>query len=213
MAASTQVSGSRTASRAKRRQQLITATIRCISKRGLGGTTMAEVAREAGLSQGIVNLHFQSKENLLNQTLQYLADEYEELFRKVLADSGPGAADKLLALMLHDLKPSICDRKKLAVWFAFWGEVKAVPKYQKICAEYNNGYDEVMSGLCKQIIEEGGYQDVTAIEVCDALSSMTDGLWLSCLISPKTWDRVAAVSAVKTYLRAVFPGHYEQLQR
>ena len=211
MPAIAQLPGSRTASREKRRQQLITATIKCISKRGLGGTTMAEVAKEAGLSQGIVNLHFQRKENLLNQTLQFLADEYEDLFRKALANSGPGAADNLLALMQHDLKPSICDRKKLAVWFAFWGEVKAVPKYQKICAEYNKGYDEVMTDLCEQVIAEGDYKNVSATDVCEALSAMTDGLWLSCLISPKTWNREAALSAVNTYLKGVFPDHYSQL--
>ena len=41
-----------------------------------GGTTIATVAREAGLSQGIINLHFQTKERLLTETLRYLADEY-----------------------------------------------------------------------------------------------------------------------------------------
>jgi TetR/AcrR family transcriptional repressor of bet genes len=211
MPATAPIASQRTASREKRRRQLITATIKCISQRGLGSTTMAEVAKEAGLSQGIVNLHFQSKENLLNQTLQYLADEYEELFKKALAVSGPGAAEKLLALMQHDLKPSICDRKKLAVWFAFWGEVKAVPNYQKICAEYDQGYDDVITELCEEIIAEGNYREISAKEVCDALSSMTDGLWLSCLINPKTWDRAAALAAVRTYLRAVFPGHYQNI--
>lgn len=210
MPATAQLPNSRTASRERRRQQLIEATIKCISKRGLGSTTMAEVANEAGLSQGIVNLHFQSKENLFNQTLQFLADEYEDLFRQALAGSGPGAAEKLQALMQHDLKPSICDRKKLAVWFAFWGEVKAVPKYQKICAEYNKGYDKVMTNLCEQVIAEGDYRNVVASDVCDALSAMTDGLWLSCLISPKTWNRETAMRSVNTYLKAVFPDHFKQ---
>ena len=213
MPATAQLTNSRTASREKRRQQLIAATIKCISKRGLGGTTMAEVAKEAALSHGIVNLHFQSKENLLNQTLQFLADEYEYLFRQAFANSGPGAAEKLQALMQHDLKPSICDRKKLAVWFAFWGEVKAVPKYQKICAEYNKGYDEVMTKLCGQLIAEGGYKNVIASDVCDALSAMTDGLWLSCLISPKTWNRETAMRSVNTYLKGVFPDHFNQPQQ
>ena len=77
------VSG-RTASKAARRQQLIEATIKCISKRGMGGTTLGAVAREAGLSQGIVNLHFQSKDNLLNETLRSLADDYKSQFDKTL---------------------------------------------------------------------------------------------------------------------------------
>ena len=55
----------RTAPPAERRRQLIDATIRSVANRGLADTTIATVAREAGLSQGIINLHFQTKERLL----------------------------------------------------------------------------------------------------------------------------------------------------
>ncbi|MBT8077290.1 MAG: TetR family transcriptional regulator C-terminal domain-containing protein [Gammaproteobacteria bacterium] len=198
----------RTESRAKRRRQLINATIRCIARRGLSGTTMGEVARVAGLSQGIVNLHFQSKDNLLTETLRFLSDEYKALFERTLAQSGPGAAEKLLALMQLDLKPSVCDRQKLAVWFAFWGEAKSVPTYQKICDAHDREYDEVMLKLCESIINDGRYKGVNAQQVVDALSSMTDGLWLAALIRPKSWDRHEAFDAVYSYLGAVFPRHY-----
>lgn len=202
-------SSRRTAAKEERRQQLIAATIKCISKKGIGSTTLGDVAQEAGLSQGIVNLHFTSKDNLFNETLRYLAEDYKTQFDNALAKAPPEAAEKLLALMEMDLKPSVCDRQKLAVWFAFWGEVKSVPTYQKICEAYDRGYDEAISGLCREIIEQGEYRDVTAQIVTDALSSMTDGLWLSYLVSPKGFDRDVAMDAVYSYLRAVFPDHYE----
>ena len=88
----TAVKSRRTASKEARRQQLIEATIKCISKKGIGSTTLGDVASEAGLSQGIVNLHFKSKDNLFNETLRYLADEYKSLFEKTLQKAGPGAA-------------------------------------------------------------------------------------------------------------------------
>ncbi len=202
-------SSRRTATREERRQQLIQATIKCISKKGIGSTTLGDVAQEAGLSQGIVNLHFNSKENLFNETLQFLAEDYKSQFENTLEKSGPEAADKLLALMEMDLKPSVCDRQKLAVWFSFWGEVKAVPTYQKICEAYDRSYDEVINGLCQALIDQGEYKNITAQTVTDALSSMTDGLWMSCLVSPKGFDRDVAMDAVYSYLRAVFPEHYE----
>jgi TetR/AcrR family transcriptional repressor of bet genes len=119
--------GRRAIAKARRRQQLIDATIKCISKKGLGSTTLADVAKEAGLSQGIVNLHFDSKDNLLAETLKFLAEEYDQQFMRTLADAPASPASRLLALMQMCLKPAVCDRRKLAVWFAFWGEVKAVP--------------------------------------------------------------------------------------
>jgi TetR/AcrR family transcriptional regulator, transcriptional repressor of bet genes len=198
----------RTLTKERRRQQLIDATIKCISNKGLGSTTLADVAREAGLSQGIVNLHFESKDNLLNETLRYLAEDYDGHFMRTLERSAPCPAAKLLALMEMDLKPSVCDRKKLAVWFAFWGEVKAVSTYQKICADREKKYDDVMIELTAAIIREGNYENVEPDVAANALSSLTDGLWLSCLVNPKTFDREAAFRAITSYLRAVFPDHY-----
>ena len=198
----------RALSKQRRRQQLIDATINCISKKGLGSLTLADVANEAGLSQGIVNLHFNSKDNLLNETLRFLAEDYDAQFMQAVEATSPDAAATLLALMEMDLEPAICDRKKLAVWFAFWGEVKTVPTYQKICAVYNAKYISIMKELSQRIIDEGNYEDVDAQTVTDALSALTDGMWLACLVNPKGFDRGMALKSVAGYLRAVFPEHY-----
>ena len=59
-----------------RKHQLIEATMDCIDKLGLSQTTLARIAERAGISQGNVVFHFQSKEALLEQTLRHLSDEY-----------------------------------------------------------------------------------------------------------------------------------------
>ena len=201
--------GRRTASREQRRQQLIDATMKCIARKGMASATLSDVAKEAGLSQGIVNLHFNSKDNLLTETLRNLADEYKSQFDKALAKSGPGAAEKLLALMEMDLRPSICDRSKVAVWFAFWGEVKSRPTYRKICDESDRYYDAIVEGLCEEIIADGGYKNISAAAVANALTSMTNGFWLSCHISPQSWSRTEAMDGVMSYLRSLFPKHFK----
>ena len=200
----------RTASRELRRQQLIDATMKCIARKGMASATLSDVANEAGLSQGIVNLHFNSKDNLLTETLRFLADEYKTQFDKALTRSGPGAADKLLALMELDVRPSICDRNKIAVWFAFWGEVKSRPTYRKICDESDRHYDEILKDLCAELIAEGSYVNVSAAAVANALTSMTNGFWLSYLISPQNWSRAEAMDTIMGYLRALFPKHYNE---
>ena len=209
MAVSKTAMAGRTATREKRRQQLIDATMKCIARKGMGSTTLGDVAGEAGLSQGIVNLHFESKENLLAETLRYLADEYKTQFDDALAQSGPGPADKLLALMQLDVRPSICNRRKVAVWFAFWSEVRSRPTYRKICDESDRYYDDVVARLCNEIIAEGGYEGISAASIAIALTSMTNGFWLTCLISPQIWDVHVAMDAINGYFRGVFPQHFK----
>lgn len=200
----------RTASRAARRQQLIDATMKCIARKGMGSVTLADVAGEAGLSQGIVNLHFESKDNLLKETLRSLAGEYREKFDRTLRKSKPHAADKLRAIMELDLGPSICNQRKLAVWFAFWGEVKSRPTYRRMCDQWDQLYEEVVAGLCDELIADGDYRNIDAMTVAYGLSSMINGLWLSCLISPQTWDRNNAMAAIMSYLGNAFPEHFKQ---
>jgi len=208
MAANLDKLNRRALSKEVRRRELIDATIKCIARKGLGNTTLADVASEAGLSQGIVNLHFNRKDNLLTETLRSVADEYHEQFMQTLEASGPNPAEQLLALMEMDLRPSICDRQKLAVWFAFFGEVKAVPTYRKICSERNQEYDSIIFDLATAVVEEGNYEEIDARSVADVLFSLTDGMWLSCLVNPETFDRRRSLTTIQHYLRAVFPNHY-----
>ena len=84
----------RTASKEERQLQLIQATIRSVASNGLSDTTMATVANEAGLSQGIINLHFKSKDRLLVETLRYIADEYREVWEKAVAGAGPSPVEQ-----------------------------------------------------------------------------------------------------------------------
>lgn len=200
--------GKRRATREQRRRQLVDATMKCIARRGMSAMTLGDVAKQAGLSAGIVNLHFDSKDNLLSETLKELADEYRARFDQTLEKTAGEPSRQLHAIMELDFKPSICNPQKLAVWFAFWGEVRSQPAYRKICGEFDRYYDRVVAGLCAEIIADGGYTNIRAETAAHALTSMTNGLWLSCLVSPKTWDRREAMTAVMSYLENVFPKHY-----
>ena len=206
--AATAKNAGRTASRERRRGQLIAATMKCIARKGMSSTSIGDVAKEAGLSQGIVNLHFESKDNLLTETLRHLADDYKTRFNKALESSGPDAASKLLSVMQLDLRPSVIDRQKIAVWFAFWGEVKSRPTYRRICNEQDRYYEEVVARLCAEIIVDGNYKNVSATSVATALTSMTNGMWLSYLLSPRSFDRDRAMRAITDLLRRYFPQHY-----
>lgn len=200
----------RTASKQERQLQLIQATIRSVARNGLSDTTMATVSSEAGLSQGIINLHFQSKERLLVETLRYIADEYRAAWEKAVEGAGPSPAEQLAALVAVDFKQPVCDRNKLAVWFAFWGESKSRPTYRKICALRDMAYRNEMVQVCEQLIEEGGYENLNASSVAAGLSAMTSGLWLDLLTSPRSMTRVQALQICMDYLATTFTRHFSR---
>jgi TetR/AcrR family transcriptional repressor of bet genes len=199
----------RTASKEERRTQLIKATIRSIARNGLSDTTMATVTSEAKLSLGIVNLHFQSKERLLVETLQYIADEYIYTWEKALDKAGDSVTERMLAVIDVDFSRPVCEQNKLAVWFAFWGESKSRPTYRKICAELDQRYEEMLVTLCTKIIDEGPYPNADPQIIATGLSAMSEGLWLDILVSPETTSAEKAKSVCLAYLAGLFPNHFE----
>ena len=197
----------RTASKEVRQGQLIKATIRSIARHGLSETTIATVANEAGLSQGIINLHFKSKERLLEETLAHIVEEYRVAWYKAMDSSGETSAEKLAALAAVDFDKKICHRNKLAVWFAFWGESRSRLTYRKICAESSREYKRMLTRLCEDIIEQGSYK-IQARHVAIGLLAVNSGLWLDMLISPSEMPSERAKDISLSYLHGVFPGHF-----
>lgn len=197
----------RTASKEVRKDQLIRATIRSIARHGLSLTTIATVAKEAGLSQGIINLHFKSKERLLEETLSHVVEEYRIAWFKAMQTGGDCAVEKLSAVAAVDFEKQICQRNKLAVWFAFWGESRSRLTYRKICEESSREYKQLLMLLCEDIIKQGGYK-VEAQHVANGLLAMNCGLWLDMLISPAEMPVEQAREISLSYLHGVFPEHF-----
>jgi len=200
--------GGRTATREARRQQLINATIDSISKRGFSGTTLATVTKSAKLSHGIVNFHFDSKEDLYDQTLGYLAQEHYECWQGAMTNAGSDPAEQLAAIIDADFDKRICSPKKLAVWFAFWGQAKYRPNYLKIHYKYDDERFAEMSRLCRDIVTDGGYHALDGEEVAVWLESLVDGLWLNLLLYPKDANRIDVRDSCFAYLAQVFPHHF-----
>ena len=122
-----------TANQEQRRSQLIQATIRIIAGHGLSNTTLAKVAQDAGLSPGIVNFYFTSKDQLLLAVLKTLSDEFMARLEAAIAASGSDPGANLEALIDAVLESDLSDPNKVAVWYAFWGEARARADYLKAC--------------------------------------------------------------------------------
>lgn len=198
----------RTAPKEERQLQLIRATIRSVAKNGMSDTTMATVSSEAGLSQGIINLHFRSKDRLLVETLRYLSEQYRETWEKAVSKAGDDPADRLEAMVAMDFRAPVCETNKLAVWFAFWGESKSRPTYRKICAMRDMEYRAELRQACRDLIERGGYENLSADSVAASLSAMTSGLWLDMLTNPRSMSRDDAKQICMSYLANTFPRHF-----
>jgi TetR/AcrR family transcriptional regulator, transcriptional repressor of bet genes len=199
------------AARARRRdqreRQLIGAALECISTLGLSDTTVQAVAARAGMAVGSINQYFDSKSRLLTAVLKQLSEEFEHAWRDALADCDPDPARRLGAFVGCYFQPSLCQRRKIAVWFAFWGEVKARPQYRDVCAGYDRAHDEALEALCLALIEAGGYRERRPRETAKLIASMCHGLWLELLTGRDGLTRTVLADLALNGVAALFPRH------
>ena len=198
----------RTESREVRRQQLIDATIESIAKHGIAGTTMSTVTRIADLSLGIVNFHFESKQNLLEETLLFLAREHHDQWVTVSDNAGLSAPEKLLAIVDAHFQPQICSPRKLAVWFAFFGEAGRRKVYRNLIEDIDNERYSMALRLCDEISKDGGYNDIPARQVANLLEALYDGIWLELLTYPENYGRQSARDHIIAFLARMYPDHF-----
>lgn len=191
-----------------RRVQLMEATIDCIAARGFADLTLAEVARAAGLSVGIVNFYFKSKDALLIETFRHLVGEYVQQTEASMLEAGPIPAAKITAIIDSDFHRTIANREKVTVWYAFWGETRWRPELMKICQELTASFLAETTTLFAELLAAGGYRNLDAETIARGFHAMIDGLWLDMLINPKTMDRETAKRVVHTYLAALFPREF-----
>jgi TetR/AcrR family transcriptional repressor of bet genes len=191
-----------------RQRQLIDATISTIGRVGYSGTTLNHVAGAAGLSPGIVNFYFKSKDQLLAATLAQLAEEHESLWLAKIAAAGGSPEGGLDAMIEADFDPSICTLDKVVVWFAFWAEAQSRPLYRSVVSELEERYFQQTHAFCAELIAQGGYPGIDAADVARGLNAISDGLWADLLVLPDTFDLGAAKRICRTFLAAVFPRHF-----
>ena len=209
LSSSTTIKRDRSASNNARRQQLIESTIESIAVHGFNKTTLKTVTQIARLSHGVVNFHFKSKDLLLLETMKFLVDEHLQHWRTGLKQAFDNSEAKLKALVATDFDEKIANPKRIAVWFAYWGEVNNRPAYREIADNKDRQRRHQIESLCLDLTKTGGYTDIDAGSFSTNLEAIIDGLWLQILLSPREMTAAKASKNCLTFLAATFPRHFK----
>jgi len=195
-------------SREARRGQLIEATIETLATRGYARTTLGEVAKVAGLSHGLANFHFESKENLLAATLDHLAEEYRQNWQAAFFGAPPDAPARIAALLRADFNPAVCTPHRLSAWCAFWGEAQSRPMYQDHCGSNDSAYNSTLEGECARMNAEHSYRH-DPVRAGRVLRVTVEGVWLDLMTMRDPYSPAEALATVWACAAAFYPRHFD----
>ena len=188
-----------------RAQRIVDAMRHSIALRGTAGSTFDHVAREAGVSRGLLHYYFGTKEKLLVEVVRRDAEVRLDLLERQLAEAK--TADDFIHVLVVGLQQVVADEPDIvALSFELFTLSR---RNADIAAEYTEllrGMRVHVAAVLAQKEQEGVLRLGAAPEaVADVLFSLADGLAIRMLsesdrdITP-TFD--AAVSAVRALVGA-----------
>ncbi|WP_345891504.1 TetR family transcriptional regulator C-terminal domain-containing protein [Burkholderia sp. Ax-1735] len=183
---------------AVRQQSIIDATMRCIARYSYSETTIDRICAEAKVSRGLINHHFQSKDELMAQTYKRLAADLLDVSRAAAANA-TGPEDKLDAIIKVCFAAPVFAPKNVKVWLGFWSVAHSDPVIRKAHKELYAGYRQALKKLFDQIAEvRGGTVDSDLAAL--TLTAVIDGFWLELARDPTSFT---AEDALASCLRIV----------
>jgi TetR/AcrR family transcriptional repressor of bet genes len=154
-----------------RRDELMDAAIEAIGEHGIVNATVAIIAGKAGMSAGLVNHYFESKQELLALTLRSLSN----LFRKDILDILPPnatPAQRLKAIVDGSFAPQhFCGAKRMA-WMQFMMTSQNDPAIRQLMRITGARFVSNIRFAVKDLVPKSEIDDVA-----DGIAAMIDGFF------------------------------------
>lgn len=198
----------RDATKERHRRTLIEATADAILEHGLANVSISRILERAGLSRGMINLHFQSKNNLLLEVVRHYSDEYVAHWQAAMDAAGPRPEERLGAIIAADFDPVVLNRRMMAVWISFRGEARTSPAYMPFIDSRDRRMRDTFTTICAELCRDGPYPAVNPDLAALAFMAVLEGLWNDFHLYAERFDRDEARAVVLHLARAFFPRHF-----
>ncbi|MBV4366567.1 transcriptional regulator BetI [Erwinia sp. BNK-24-b] len=166
--------------KAIRQAQLIHATLTVIDRVGLADASLALIAKEAGVSTGIVSHYFGDKNGLLDACMrQILSDLYVAVVhhRRQAADE-PQA--QIRAIIDGNFDISQIAGPVLKTWLAFWSSSLHQPDLQRLQRINDRRLHANLTAQFARALPKE-----TARAAGASMAALIDGLWLRMTLAPQ----------------------------
>ena len=175
-----------------RKRLLVEATTRSIAKYGYSGITIERVCAEGGVSRGLINHHFGSKDELLLQSYKTLCDQWTAYALDGMKDMAD-PADALRSCINRNFDEAMFNPQQLRIWLGFWSVIPKSPKLQKLDRALYHLDLKIYQDVLERLAHKNGL-DIDTRAQSVALMALIAGLWLQAALDPQSLSATQARS-------------------
>ncbi|MEX0302295.1 MAG: TetR family transcriptional regulator C-terminal domain-containing protein [Leisingera sp.] len=181
-----------------------------VAEKGISETSVSEIIQRAGLSRGMIHLHFGGKDNLVQAAVQHSSEDYYGGLETLLQTAGDSGQERIEMIVRGDLSEEVLNRRNVSIWYAFRGEARN----RAAVAEFSDTRDDRLRGMILQaftrVVREAGCADGAAVarDATHGTLALLEGMWTDFLLHPDRFDREEAMRIIFRFLAAMFPAHF-----
>jgi len=193
----------------QRREEIVQATLKSIELYGLSGTTIKTISTLAGISVGLINHHFGSKQLLLESAVRHLL---EQLKTGLLTNfrgheeglsAAASARQRLHSIVETNFASFQQSSSASRTWLCFWAEAAHSPELSRLQQVNSRRLRSNLLYSYRALLPSR--QD--AVNAAEMTAAMIDGFWLrSTLSNSPEQCFLAAEQHCKTYIDQVIAG-------
>ncbi len=190
----------RKAPEATRRDEILRAAYRVAARDRLGGLTVRAVAAEAGVSAGLLLFHFESKDGLLVDLLDWMLAHTivaGEMHRRPPAGTPPIAW--LLTVVERDLAHLLKQRERVELFYDYWVLGTRHPVIRRLIRRALHRYRESFRPATSAIIDAAPerWEGVTADDLAGVCAAFIEGCATQTVLDSARFDAGRAMATLQ----------------
>ncbi len=195
---------------AERKEQIVRATVDCISKFGYHNFSMQDVARTAGVSKGIIHYYFLNKDELMMSVLDKVAGDIERVLQSDMANiEDPFQKMEIFVNVCFDVVRST--REYYQVNMDFWTQINQKDEVRGVIARHYAKFRETAAKVVRQGLQSGKFRQVDPAQYGSFVIAVIDGLSLQWLFDDKVFDYDGMVKvASRLIIEGLLPERSDQ---
>ena len=156
-----------------RREQIISAALDVIKEQGLSQTTIVKIAKQAGLSTGILSHYFGDKQGLINASMRQMLKQLRQKSDQYKQQCDQTSMQMIKAIIDTNFDSTQTDERAMRLWLEFWSASMHTPELQRLQRINDQRLYSNLKHHLLQLIPN----DQAAV-AARGLAALIDGLWL-----------------------------------
>jgi len=172
---------------AERKDQIVRATVDCITKHGYHNFSMQDVARIAGVSKGIIHYYFLNKDELMMSVLDKVAGDIEKVLASEMeSTTDPRRKFEVFLEVCFDIVRST--KEYYQVNMDFWTQINQKEDVRRVIARHYAKFRDSAVTVIRDGINAGIFRQIDPLEYASYVVAVIDGLSLQWLFDENIFD-------------------------